>query len=240
MTIGGTPHDMHVGDVLIIPWAESVAYSADRKTGLTIASIHLVLRMEEKKNSKIVYQIESGHVRARLSPEGLPVIPVKKTSTECLPNLLDVALGIVDTWSLESTHSDWRTYRLEGLTACLVTALDHPPNHDHPMQALLWWIRQNYHRNITRGEMCHRAGLGSTALGHAMRQATGLSPTAYVISLRLNHARQLLTNTRMTVHEVANAVGIRNRTHFFKLYHDHFGHAPRERPHEEAPDPAAS
>lgn len=101
------------------------------------------------------------------------------------------------------------------------------------MNALLWWLREHFNKNITRPEMCRRAGLGSTALGHAMRQATGLSPTAFLISLRLDHAAKLLTNTRMTVQEVATAVGIRNRTHFFKLYRDRFGHAPREIPRED-------
>ena len=229
LTIGGSLYDLTVGDVVIIPWAEDVGYAANKANGLTIASIHLVPQtahaIEEPSHTG-----DYGHIRARQGPPGLPLTPIKMASSKCLPNLLDVALAIVDTWSLESIHHAWRTYRLDGLTACLVTALDHPPTHNHPMEALLWWLRGNFRRNISRKEMCQRAGLGSTALGHAIRHATGLSPTAFLISVRLDHARRLLANTRMTVHEVASNVGIRDRAHFSKLYRERFGHAPRKIP----------
>lgn len=105
LTIGGTPYEIKVGDVLVIPWSEAVAYVAHKKDGLTIASIHLVPRTENVVEGENYHHRDLGQVRARLPPAGLPKIPMKKSSASCLPNVLDVALGIVDTWSLETVHS---------------------------------------------------------------------------------------------------------------------------------------
>jgi transcriptional regulator GlxA family with amidase domain len=59
------------------------------------------------------------------------------------------------------------------------------------------------------------------------RKFMNCSPARYYLGLRLQRARQLLCQTKMSVMEVAISCGFVSATHFSKCYRDYFGVAPR-------------
>lgn len=54
----------------------------------------------------------------------------------------------------------------------------------------------------------------------------GLSPTAYLIELRLNYAKQLLLTTNHTITTIANMCGYADSLYFSRLYSKHYGISP--------------
>lgn len=72
-----------------------------------------------------------------------------------------------------------------------------------------------------------RLGQSRRNVERLFRKFMNCSPARYYLGLRLQRARQLLCQTRMSVMEVAISCGFVSATHFSKCYRDYFGVAPR-------------
>ena len=68
--------------------------------------------------------------------------------------------------------------------------------------------------------------LSTSHLCRAFAAWLGRTPTAYLNDLRLQHARRLLSESRLSVKEVARAVGIPNANYFARLFRRKFGSPP--------------
>ena len=60
------------------------------------------------------------------------------------------------------------------------------------------------------------------------RAAAGCSPNAFIRTLRLRRAAQLLTESQMTVTEITYAVGFSDLKHFRTIFREYYGVAPGE------------
>lgn len=56
----------------------------------------------------------------------------------------------------------------------------------------------------------------------------GISPKRYLENLRLDKAAALLSKTKLSVKEIAEACGFSHPSHFGKVFHAHFGASPAE------------
>ena len=80
---------------------------------------------------------------------------------------------------------------------------------------------------LTRDEIADHAGLSRRQLERLFRRYLNTSPARYYLKLRLNRAKALLTQTTMSITEVAFASGFTSASHFSKCYRDMFGRTPR-------------
>jgi len=85
-----------------------------------------------------------------------------------------------------------------------------------------------FHQSHALADLAKRFGYSIPHLCSRFRAAFGTSPIAYVIELRLRHARFLLSERNAAVAEVAQAVGYGEYHHFSKLYFRRFGHWPSQ------------
>jgi AraC-like DNA-binding protein len=60
------------------------------------------------------------------------------------------------------------------------------------------------------------------------KQSTGLSPHQYVVAQRMQRAQHLLLHSRLSIAQVAHAVGYRHAGHFARLFHRQWGVLPTE------------
>jgi two-component system response regulator YesN len=67
------------------------------------------------------------------------------------------------------------------------------------------------------------------------REHLGATVTEYITGLRIDRAKRLLRETKDTVYEVAESVGIDNYTYFCKLFKKREGISPSE--YRKASDP---
>jgi transcriptional regulator GlxA family with amidase domain len=80
------------------------------------------------------------------------------------------------------------------------------------------WIAEHYHERSPVGSMVRLSGLPERSFKRRFQQATGLSPLAYVHTLRLEEAKQLLESSDQPIEAVANAVGYEDAGFFSRLF----------------------
>ena len=75
------------------------------------------------------------------------------------------------------------------------------------------YINDNLPRKLTLAEIAGVAHMSPDHFARSFKAATGLSPHQYVIHRRVERAKTLLSDTGLTVAEVARAVGFSNPSH---------------------------
>jgi AraC family transcriptional regulator, glycine betaine-responsive activator len=93
---------------------------------------------------------------------------------------------------------------------------------------------------LARAELARRAGLSTRQLERLFRRYLGRTPTRYYLELRLARARALLTQTAMSILNVALACGFVSASHFSKCYREFFNKMPREERQQTAASPAVA
>lgn len=79
------------------------------------------------------------------------------------------------------------------------------------------------------GELASALGISQKTLGRRLKDLHGLTPAAFIRSIRLNMARDLILLRRYnTIGEVAFAAGFSSVGHFAKLYRQQFQETPSE------------
>lgn len=88
-------------------------------------------------------------------------------------------------------------------------------------------IESNFAKKISVAELASASRLSEAHFGVLYKKATGFSPLAHTVELRLLHASALLENRNLKVSEVAARVGYDDLYHFSKLFKKRFGKSPR-------------
>lgn len=83
------------------------------------------------------------------------------------------------------------------------------------------------HTELTMSELARAAGLSVAQLTRLFRQATGMTPGAFLRRLRMARARTLLERTTLSVRDVMAQVGISDRSHFARDFCREHGASPR-------------
>lgn len=96
------------------------------------------------------------------------------------------------------------------------------------LEDVLRIMRGTVERPMPARALAHHAGLSERQFARVFQQATGEAPMAYYRKLRLNHAKQLLFQSRLSVSEVAFASGFRSISAFSRCFTAEFGQSPRK------------
>lgn len=70
--------------------------------------------------------------------------------------------------------------------------------------------------------------LSASRFAHLFREEAGTSPMRYVRDRRMEHARQLLERTFLSVKQVMTSVGCSDPSHFARDFRRYHGMGPRE------------
>ena len=99
----------------------------------------------------------------------------------------------------------------------------------HPkLLAVVGLMEENLEDPMSRADLARRVGLSTRQLERLFRSYLRRTPTRYYLELRLQRARALLTQSTMSVLDVAMACGFVSASHFSKCYRDYFNRTPRE------------
>lgn len=87
-------------------------------------------------------------------------------------------------------------------------------------------IESNLFSTMDLAQLASVAGCSVATLVRHFRADTGLAPQAYVVARRLEEARILLSNPRISVSEVALLVGYQTLSAFSDAFKRHYGRSP--------------
>lgn len=80
--------------------------------------------------------------------------------------------------------------------------------------------------SLTLDRLAAEVHLSPHHFARAFKATVGQAPYAYVTARRMDRARQLIGTTRLSVAEVADAVGFANLSHFRRVFRTHAGAGP--------------
>jgi AraC family transcriptional regulator of arabinose operon len=101
-----------------------------------------------------------------------------------------------------------------------------PGRIDTALDDIIQVIRRDPSRRWTVTELASRVALSRSQFTRRFLAHTGLSPARYLINARLDRARQLLTETNMSVTQVAVTLGYTDVAYFSRQYRRHTGRTP--------------
>ena len=93
------------------------------------------------------------------------------------------------------------------------------------LRQLTAYVQEHLAEPLTLGELAGIACLSAYHFSRVFKHTTGLSPTQYVISQRLDQAQRLL-RAGYAIRQAALAVGYEDPRYFARLFRQHLGHTP--------------
>ncbi|KGE05131.1 GlxA family transcriptional regulator [Pseudohaliea rubra] len=90
------------------------------------------------------------------------------------------------------------------------------------------YLQENLAERHSLSALARRAGLAPRSFGRRFRRATGTTPMAYLLQLRVGEARSLLLHSDLPLGEVAWRCGWQSASRFSEQFRARTGLAPRE------------
>jgi transcriptional regulator GlxA family with amidase domain len=100
-------------------------------------------------------------------------------------------------------------------------------HHDEIVLEGQQWIQDKLTGSVSMAELARHLNLSPRTLNRRFKQATGLSPLAYLQGLRIATARDLLRNSNLSISEIAWQVGLQDVSYFSQLFRRHKGMPPQ-------------
>lgn len=88
------------------------------------------------------------------------------------------------------------------------------------------FIDDNYTATISMRELAAMSGLSTSQFNHRFRTILRMSPTEYILSRRIQDARERLTRTSDSIASIGSVVGFFDQSHFTKRFHRFTGMTP--------------
>jgi len=98
----------------------------------------------------------------------------------------------------------------------------------HVGEQIMAYIRANFDKEISLGGIADQLQLDISYVSRLFKQETNLNFMEHVISLRLERARKLLTETGLSIKEIGIAVGYANPRSFNRIFKQYEGLTPGE------------
>jgi two-component system response regulator YesN len=99
---------------------------------------------------------------------------------------------------------------------------------DHVIRAIRRHIDGHYHEDVTLAGLSEKFSVSPAYLSRQFKKHSNLGLLPYVLMRRMERARQLLSDTGMSVVNVADAVGIHDTKNFYRLFKREVGMTPSE------------
>ena len=101
---------------------------------------------------------------------------------------------------------------------------------DIPMniQRMIKYMENKLSDDINLEMLSDEFGISSSHISRSIKQYTGKSYNQFLIQLRIDKAKFLLTDPRLNISEISNMVGYRNYITFYKVFSRECGLSPSE------------
>lgn len=212
------------GDVLLIPSGVSHRDQFDIRAGLEVFMVFFRWKLAEPYFAQVPWQklplttpaarMEIGNDLGRLKTDFTGSTSIDQLLAQT--HLLTILLRIL----AETLRSRARPFRRGKIDLV-------KNRHRWLMDQARQFLQAHYTEPVTLAAIARALRVSPYHLSHVFSQESRFSLFEYLTHLRMEKARQLLSQGRMNVSEVAFAVGYDDSNYFSKAYHRHFGQSPR-------------
>ncbi|MBR1721711.1 MAG: AraC family transcriptional regulator [Treponema sp.] len=142
-------------------------------------------------------------------------------------NISDIYIRKIDTCnSIEELHSIHKE-----LCEAYVKRMQKSKTQIHyskPIQLAIDYIYDNLHDKILLEDIAESAGLSQTYLSKLFHKETGIGISDYIISKRIEAAKNLLMFTEYTTSEISNYLNFSSESHFIATFKKRTGITPKK------------
>lgn len=99
---------------------------------------------------------------------------------------------------------------------------DYDPRIDKAVE----YIHDHYHESLSIKKLAVLSDLSPSHFARLFKQHTGMYPVQFIINHRLEKACNLMRNTKLSLKEIACAIGFDDQLYFSRLFKKHIGTSP--------------
>lgn len=219
----------------IIPWLQKHHRNGALITGVCsgtflLAEAGLLDGLQATTHWGMAYTFAQRYSKVKLAAEALLVDEGKVLTAGGANAGSDLALHLVRRLKGERIATECaRALLLEihrQSQACFAPMLHHRHHGDTVMNQLQDWLEHNYQSPISIESLADKSHMSTRTLMRRFKQATGITPLAYLQKLRMSAARTALSDTDKTVEQVAHEVGYEDVVFFRRLFKRQYGLVP--------------
>ena len=138
---------------------------------------------------------------------------------------------ILDVYNSPTPYRDLRAHHAINSMLLYLTILSsnlsiHKKDLPHHVQSAMKYIEEHYSEDVSLDILASVAKINKFYLSKEYKRYTGFSPHDYLIWLRINHAKVMLTTTDMPASKIAHTVGIHDINNFNYLFKKRVGMTP--------------
>jgi AraC family transcriptional regulator len=90
------------------------------------------------------------------------------------------------------------------------------------------FMRSHLAENLSLADIAHELGMSQFYFCRLFKQTTGTTPHQYLIQLRVERAKHLLKNTKLTINEIADECGFASPSHLARHLRKDTGLSPKQ------------
>jgi len=214
-TVGNIKYHLDPGDAFLIRPNQTVLYAADQNSEWEYAFFAF--------NGAVARQLLD-----RTSFETKDVIHIKDIGVCDL--IKETTKGIAGHGGSKDLYA---VTQLMKILLCLAEQKDTSDNAEyHPLRSdiksVLDYIAQHYAENVTVAKLADLIALDRSYFCRIFKKAVGMSPKQYLIEMRLDKARLMLTETTLPITRISLLVGFQSFPAFSRLFVNKYQQSPRK------------
>lgn len=100
-------------------------------------------------------------------------------------------------------------------------------SYDAGIRASLEYINRNYRNNVKLGEVAEYIGMSESYFSRYFKKVMGEGFSEYLNKVRVEKAKEVLQDKKITMQEVAELVGYSNSAYFTQIFKNLTGISPK-------------
>jgi AraC family transcriptional regulator len=156
----------------------------------------------------------------------------REVETEDLGGIADLAGLLADEVLAPSKHAVYAESLVGSIATALLDIPSQPPHQDSgrltqaQMNKLITRLNGRGDGRLSVAEMAETVGLSESWFANVFKQTTGKTPLQWQLGRRIERAQKLLTQTDLTVADIAVQLGFSDQAHLTKAFRQTAGKTP--------------
>lgn len=152
----------------------------------------------------------------------------KYTRLAIQSKVIDYILKPIDPQDLNNSIAAAMTEIEKEFSASGIIREDSAATGNPLINEVLHYIGKHYMEDLSLSSLADTFFLSKEHLSRLFKRETGTNLFSYIMELKLNDAKELLSSTEMTLEEIAFKLGFSNGNYFSKVFKKNTGQSPRE------------
>ena len=228
--VNGLLHDVQAGDIVVIPpQTPRIVLPGDLSSSpfhyysigcdIKIGSLNFVelysLPLLSKITNTSAFQ-ELSKLTAKLLTQSLEVIKALNALDQ--PQLIIGKVNTDETIALLAVNASFHAWFVRILDMLRCNLPDQPQEIDSRISRLCDYMQMNLAKRLTLPDLAQYLYISESHLRLLFRKTMGISPSLYLLQLRLQKAKDLLVNTSYSLKEIAELSGFQTLNHFSRMF----------------------